>query len=170
MNSLIKEDMSLEEAILVGTEGCTGSHAISRTGLIKHYVAQGLKPREALLKLLETVIKIHEDSLTEEESELVEETLLDRTKPSVYALNKWFAEALRVRKDSKELQGTKLLLFGIKETMDNYLTNLIWTAVVVCELELVAKFAEGGERVLNKDNYWLVIANFGLTDSIVVKE
>lgn len=93
-----------------------------------------------------------------------------KTIPSRSILNKWFAEALRVRKEYKELQGNELILFGVKEAMDRYLTNLIWTAVVVCELELVAKFAEGGERVLHKKNYWLVIANFGLTDSIVVKE
>ena len=92
------------------------------------------------------------------------------SKPSISVLNTWFSETLRVRKEYKELQGDKLILFGIRQVADRYLSNLIWTAVVVCDYELLAKFPDGHERTLTKKNYWRVIANFGLTDSIKVIE
>ena len=92
------------------------------------------------------------------------------SKPSISVLNTWFSETLRTRKEYKELQGDELILFGVRQATDRYLNNLIWTAVVACGYEILAKFPNGNERTLTKSNYWRVIANFGLTDSIKVIE
>jgi len=97
-----------------------------------------------------------------------ERTMLERTKPSTNALNMWFSDALRALKNIQRLQGDELVIFGINQELNRRLENLIWIAVVVCNHNLLAKFAEGGTRELNRDNYWLVIADFELTDSIVV--
>ena len=160
MNQLIQKNMSLEDAIAVVTEGCIDLTADIRANLVKLYVDQGTTPIDALQKVLEYIASLH-NTLPEN---------ITNSKPGVSVLNTWFADALRSRKEYKNLQGDELVLFGIRQSMDRYLNNLIWTAVVVCGYELLAKFAEGGERTLTKNNYWIVIANFRLTDSINVIE
>jgi hypothetical protein len=90
-------------------------------------------------------------------------------KPTKYVLNTQLHDTLRSLKELSQLTGESLVVFGIKQALDRSLSNLIFTAVEVCDFTIEATSAEGGTRTLDKTNYWMVIANFELTESIICK-
>jgi uncharacterized protein YkvS len=90
-------------------------------------------------------------------------------KPTKYVLNIQLQDTLRSRKELPQLTGESLVIFGIKQALDRCLENLIFTAVEVCGFTIEATFTEGVTRTLDKTNYWRVIVNLSLTESIVCK-
>ena len=91
---------------------------------------------------------------------------------SNHVLNEKFCDALRSLKEAKHIIETdenKLIIFGIKQSLKRYLTDLIWMSVVMCNYTLEATFDDSDSiRTLDIKNYWLVIANFEKTKSIIV--
>ena len=91
-------------------------------------------------------------------------------KQSVSNINEKLRDALRSYKEITalpEFEGDSKL-FGASLSLKRYLDDLIAIAVVDNDYLLQATFDEGTVRTLDKMNYWLVIANFRKTNSIIV--